>query len=231
MLTILLFSVSLAYEAQAFYNPSTGRWLSRDPIGEEGGLNQTDFVGNNPQNYIDVLGDAGAPATPSADGFLTILVEKPARAIGNCGGAYYVVSWQVSGSVDGYVVQHFKQIVNVTDCQGHGVVTENAPEEFTEAWQLTGGSWPMGHKDTFRTKSEGSGRKGTILDVGRVKFLKNYVLTLPPWGHNLPRTDAGVLPVIKPTPPGWSDAGTQIHAMFVYFNCCCNATEQISTIP
>jgi len=33
---LLLLGVSLAREAQAFYNPSTGRWLSRDPIQEEG---------------------------------------------------------------------------------------------------------------------------------------------------------------------------------------------------
>ena len=30
----------------AFYNPSTGRWLSRDPIGEKGGLNVYAFVRN-----------------------------------------------------------------------------------------------------------------------------------------------------------------------------------------
>jgi hypothetical protein len=30
MLTLLLLGVSLAREAQAFYNPSTGRWLSRE---------------------------------------------------------------------------------------------------------------------------------------------------------------------------------------------------------
>lgn len=34
MLTIVLLGVSLAREAQAFYNPSTGRWLSRDPLEE-----------------------------------------------------------------------------------------------------------------------------------------------------------------------------------------------------
>ena len=39
-----------------FYNPAIGRWLSRDPIGEEGGLNRYGFVENDPANHRDVLG-------------------------------------------------------------------------------------------------------------------------------------------------------------------------------
>lgn len=38
------------------YNPQTGRWLSRDPIGENGGLNVYGYVGNDPVGYIDPLG-------------------------------------------------------------------------------------------------------------------------------------------------------------------------------
>ena len=39
-----------------FYNPSTGRWLSRDPIEEMGGGNVYGFVGNRPLNSADYLG-------------------------------------------------------------------------------------------------------------------------------------------------------------------------------
>ena len=39
----------------AFYNPSTGRWLSRDPIEERGGLNVNAFVINAPPLMIDYL--------------------------------------------------------------------------------------------------------------------------------------------------------------------------------
>lgn len=46
----------LLYYGYRFYNPVTGRWLSRDPIGERGGANLYGFVGNNPVLYSDFLG-------------------------------------------------------------------------------------------------------------------------------------------------------------------------------
>ncbi len=33
-----------------------GRWLTRDPLGEAGGINLYGFVGNNPVNFVDPLG-------------------------------------------------------------------------------------------------------------------------------------------------------------------------------
>ena len=46
----------LVYFGRRYYNPSTGRWLSRDPIGEQGGPNLYGFVGNDGVNAIDALG-------------------------------------------------------------------------------------------------------------------------------------------------------------------------------
>lgn len=43
-------------EAQAFYNPTTGRWLNRDPIGERGDLNVYGFVRNDGIGDVDILG-------------------------------------------------------------------------------------------------------------------------------------------------------------------------------
>ncbi len=39
-----------------FYDPETGRWPSRDPIGERGGINLYGFVGNDGVNRWDYLG-------------------------------------------------------------------------------------------------------------------------------------------------------------------------------
>jgi uncharacterized protein RhaS with RHS repeats len=43
----------------AFYNPQTGRWLSRDPIEEEGGPNLYSFVQNEPDDDWDWIGLCG----------------------------------------------------------------------------------------------------------------------------------------------------------------------------
>ena len=56
----------VAQTAQCFYNPSTGRWISRDPIHEKGGLNLYSLVGNDGVNRLDKHGLAGwvwGPAT------------------------------------------------------------------------------------------------------------------------------------------------------------------------
>ena len=44
------------------YDPDLGRWLSRDPIGENGGLDLYAYVANSPLNRVDSLGlfDDGA---------------------------------------------------------------------------------------------------------------------------------------------------------------------------
>jgi RHS repeat-associated protein len=39
-----------------YLHPPLGRWLSRDPIGEKGGVNLYGMVGNNPLNRMDFLG-------------------------------------------------------------------------------------------------------------------------------------------------------------------------------
>ncbi len=44
------------YFRARWYDPDTGRWLSKDPIGINGGLNQYVFCGNNPVMFRDPLG-------------------------------------------------------------------------------------------------------------------------------------------------------------------------------
>jgi RHS repeat-associated protein len=46
----------LLYYGYRFYNPTDGRWLSRDPIEEEGGLNLFSFLYNNAVVSIDYIG-------------------------------------------------------------------------------------------------------------------------------------------------------------------------------
>jgi RHS repeat-associated protein len=44
------------YYGYRLYNPSTGRWLNRDPIGEKGGLNLYGFMRNDSVNAVEQLG-------------------------------------------------------------------------------------------------------------------------------------------------------------------------------
>src|SRR5574344_1919734 len=46
----------LVYYGYRYYSPALGRWLSRDPIEEQGGLNLYGFVNNDPVNSHDMLG-------------------------------------------------------------------------------------------------------------------------------------------------------------------------------
>ena len=46
----------LLYYGYRYYDPITGRWPSRDPIEERGGVNLYGFVGNDGVNWVDVLG-------------------------------------------------------------------------------------------------------------------------------------------------------------------------------
>jgi hypothetical protein len=60
--TIALFVLAVL-PAHAFYNPTTGRWLSRDPMEESAGPNLFGFVENRTPDYLDVLGACTACPT------------------------------------------------------------------------------------------------------------------------------------------------------------------------
>ena len=49
-------ATGLYYYGYRFYDPVTGRWISKDPSGESGGDNLFGFVGNSPISIIDYLG-------------------------------------------------------------------------------------------------------------------------------------------------------------------------------
>jgi hypothetical protein len=49
-------TTGLYYYGYRFYDPETGRWPSRDPIEEEGGVNLYAFVRNNAINLFDPFG-------------------------------------------------------------------------------------------------------------------------------------------------------------------------------
>jgi RHS repeat-associated protein len=82
-------ATGLYYYGYRYYDPKTGRWPSRDPIGEEGGMNLYGFVGNDGVNRWDYLGQFSLSGLVGASG----------------SGSYYFPLWgwggvYVSGSVE-----------------------------------------------------------------------------------------------------------------------------------
>ena len=69
----------VAYYGYRYYDPKTGRWPSRDPIEEEGGVNMYGFVGNDGVNELDILGlcDRGSVNITKT----SIDIEVPGRKI------------------------------------------------------------------------------------------------------------------------------------------------------
>jgi uncharacterized protein RhaS with RHS repeats len=62
-LLLILFAVLLFPSiTHAAYDPTEGRWLSRDPIGINGGINLYRYAANNPVYWIDPLGLTIYPA-------------------------------------------------------------------------------------------------------------------------------------------------------------------------
>jgi len=48
--------VRSAISGHRYYSPSLGRFINRDPIEEQGGINLYSFIGNDPVNRWDLLG-------------------------------------------------------------------------------------------------------------------------------------------------------------------------------
>jgi hypothetical protein len=59
-----------------FYSPSLGRWMSRDPIGERGGINVYALLGNAPPVLLDRLGLAAASGVGDASAWVETGVER-----------------------------------------------------------------------------------------------------------------------------------------------------------
>lgn len=79
---------TLIYYNYRYYNPEAARFINRDPIGEQAGLNRYAFVNNNPVTQMDFLGLKKYKEVPIPD---------RGKNTSNCPQNFYVV---VGGALD-----------------------------------------------------------------------------------------------------------------------------------
>ncbi|CAB1074023.1 Rhs-family protein [Olavius algarvensis Delta 1 endosymbiont] len=79
----------LHYNYHRYYDPKTGRYLTPDPIGLEGGINLYPYVENDPINWIDPYG-LFVDSTGAYTGAATIAAEAAGASIAAAGGAIAV---------------------------------------------------------------------------------------------------------------------------------------------
>lgn len=168
----------------------------------------------------------------------TITVTHAATNLSTRGSAEYGVRWGVpDNTANGWIIQHVTFNGNVTDCAGNAVASNNAGLNYWEGWQVVNGQVSIGFagggthsQDTFRTINENPNTRGTVSITGRVSFMPDFNLTMPPWGNTVPA--AGSLPTLTVAPPGWSDASARAHTMVVTYNdCVAPATQTVRSTP
>ncbi|MGI8603705.1 MAG: RHS repeat-associated core domain-containing protein [Verrucomicrobiales bacterium] len=92
----------LIYFGYRYYDPNTGRWLSRDPLGEAGGFNLYAYCHNDPVNRVDPLGLATILSIDNGPFFFTGLPHSGSESLGSQFAAFGDnVSWVDSMSIIG----------------------------------------------------------------------------------------------------------------------------------
>ena len=76
----------LYYYGYRFYSPKLGRWMNRDPIEEDGGVNLYGFCGNRTLDYADRLGQFTIHLHLDKAGYVGLTTEE---------GVIYVTSFRV----------------------------------------------------------------------------------------------------------------------------------------
>ncbi len=111
------------YAINRFVDTTKGRWISRDPIGFDGGdWNLYPYVGNNPVMRADPLGLSDTTNYPI--NIYPSLLHLPPNG-NSCGKVTFEQTWDfftVPTNIPGWIVQHTYVAVLAWDCKGKVVI-------------------------------------------------------------------------------------------------------------
>ncbi|MBN8458335.1 MAG: tyrosine-type recombinase/integrase [Verrucomicrobia bacterium] len=128
-------SLHVAYYGYRYYHPDLGRWISRDPIAERGGLNLYAFVGNDGMSSLDLNGGIKTPDWASDRNRLNLSYRSGKIILKSCGAFTWVIEWFVfpkAGASGGIVGQK----MDIESKDDTGKVIDGSQEHYHEAWRV-----------------------------------------------------------------------------------------------
>ena len=141
----------LVYYGFRYYNPTHGKWLIRDQLGEYGGKNLYGFVGNQPTRRVDLLGHVA----------LSFIDIRRPKGLKDGKFTAWVVQWTVPPDTPvGYVIQEMDwKFTDVHTCDGSnwddntiwGKLNNQGDVRFHwwEAWRNSEQDGKFNHENAF----------------------------------------------------------------------------------
>ena len=234
----------LVYYGYRYYGASTGRWITRDALGEAGGRALYVFAANQPLARLDPLGN------------MSIVGNVTAYDCGGFSGGWWI-RLAAPAATPGYIVQHIRFEYRATTCDG---VNLHEDFDYWEAMPVAPNQPGPSRGDGWAVSSS-PGTMGNLTMKAEVKFFAasqtgdlggydsgsptgvyppwdpwtNYggdFTALPPWwgGPQLPALNSGSFPSTGATPPFWNDSAidsfTGAHFVTTSWKCCCPWNER-----
>jgi len=149
------------YYGYRFYDPVTGRWPSRDPIGENGGVNLYGFLSNNGLDTIDYLGREDNKKRKKYK--ITQKQTAPFKP-GPCGEFTWTTEFsvvpldpQAPKIVGGAIIQKIHRKETIYDCKTKKAKLPSKNQTFFEAWTYLSGVEGAGQRagDHWSNANEG----------------------------------------------------------------------------
>jgi RHS repeat-associated protein len=156
-----------------YYNPITGRWPNRDPIGEGGGLNLYGFVNNNAVTQFDTDGRQIYPVSPQPPIF-----PQPGPENGVIAGAEVKPAINKTlADVEKTFKEKWSDAQRCASCSR--LINIFNPTDLMDAWDLNGVRYGLnGAYVGTGVTNNGANAKSTVTFGGNVYFGASVAYTL-----------------------------------------------------